>query len=263
MKVLSCNAGYLLDYDGSLSGYVLRPHRAVVGSERAERRALDRLVDVIADEQPDVVSLVEVDQGSLRTATDGQVAAIAAACRERGLEYRAHADSKYGEEGVLATLPVLEELSNGLLLRDSHEAHTHYIETGPKRLVNEVELAPGLSLFVVHVAMRGSTRRQQLEEIHGLVSDRDSAVVCGDFNAYDGLDELEVLTEAGMTLHNPGETVPKRPFDFVVTETRTLDLFLTTPDIAVSRCDVIDVQISDHRPVVLELSDWGRESQET
>jgi DNA polymerase elongation subunit (family B) len=71
VKVLSANAGYLLDYDGSLSDYALRPHRAMVGSESAERRAIERLVSVIADERPDVVCLLEVDQGSVRTMTDG------------------------------------------------------------------------------------------------------------------------------------------------------------------------------------------------
>ena len=254
MKVLSCNAGYLLDYDGSLSGYALRPHRAMVGSEAAETRAIDRLVEVIADERPDVVVLVEVDQGSVRTATDGQVARIAAELAERGLEYRHRADTKYGDEGVLANAPVLEHLSNGLLVAGDYEMLAHHLDAGPKRLVSEVRLADDLSVFGVHLAMSGRGRRKQLTELADLVARRDRAVVCGDFNAYDGLDEIEEIFESdGLVLYNPGETVPKRPLDSLVTETRTLDLFLVSPDIEVTRCDVIDVQVSDHRPIVLEF----------
>ena len=255
MKILSANAGYLLDYDGSLSDYALKPHRAMVGSRGAEERATDRLVDVIADERPDIVTLVEVDQGSLRTATDGQVARIAEKLAERGLDYDARADGKYGDGNVLANLPVLEHLSNGLLVRSDLDCETtaHYLDTGPKRLVSEARIGD-LSVFGVHLAMSGRGRRRQLAEIVDIVADRERVVVAGDFNAYDGLDEVEeTLGAAGLVLHNPGETVPPRPLDGIVTDTRTLDLFLTSPEIAVTRCDVIDVQVSDHRPVVLEF----------
>jgi endonuclease/exonuclease/phosphatase family metal-dependent hydrolase len=257
MKILSCNAGYLLDYDGSIREYAFKPHRAMVGSRGAEQRATDRLVEVIADEAPHVVSLVEVDQGSMRTTTDGQVGRIADRLAERGLDYEAWAHTKYGDENVLARLPVLEHLSNGLLVRADLDARTtaHYLETGPKRLVIEVQIGD-LSVFGVHLAMSGRGRRKQLAEIVDLVADRDRVVVCGDFNAYDGLDEVEeTLGAAGLVLHNPGETVPPRPLDGIVTDTRTLDLFLTSPDIAVTRCDVIDVLVSDHRPVVLEFEE--------
>jgi endonuclease/exonuclease/phosphatase family metal-dependent hydrolase len=256
MKVLSVNAGYLLDYDGSLSGYALRPHRAMVGSESAEERATERLVDVIADEAPDVVCLIEVDQGSLRTVTDGQVAELRDRLADRGLDYHARVDAKYGDQHTLANVPVLEHLSNGVLTREDYPTEAHYLQTGPKRLVTEVRVADDLSIFAVHLAMSSRGRKQQLEEIAALVNRRERAVVCGDFNAYDGLDELDALTEAtDLVVQNPGETVPKRPFDSLVTETRTLDLFLTSPAIPVTRCEVIDVQISDHRPVVLEFED--------
>lgn len=257
MKILSCNAGYLLDYDGSLREYALKPHRGLLGSDDAEQRATKRLADVIADERPDVVCLLEVDQGSMRTVTEGQVARLAEMLTERGLDYHARADAKYGDGNVLGNLPVLSHLSNGLLVRDDLDAtiEAHYLDTGPKRLVTEVVL-DGLSVFGVHLAMSGRGRRKQLDEIAAIVAERDRVVVCGDFNAYDGLEEIEAaLGETGLLLHNPGETVPKRPLDTIVSETRTLDFFLASPDITVTRCDVIDVQVSDHRPVVLEFDE--------
>jgi endonuclease/exonuclease/phosphatase family metal-dependent hydrolase len=260
LKILSANVGYLLDYDGSYGSYLRRPHRALLGSAAAEQRALERLVDVIDDERPDVVCLIEVDQGSFRTATDGQVEAIADACRERGIEYVPSATSKYGAEGILPNLPVLEHLSNGLLAQEGIEVRAHYLDTGPKRLVKEVCIDDELSLFLLHLAMRSTTRRRQLEEVADLVADRERTIVCGDFNPYDGLDELEVLTRGGqLKRYAPGPTVPKRPLDFLVTETRTFDLFLATPDVTVTRCEVIDVQVSDHRPIVLEVEGVERE----
>ncbi|MFB6139369.1 MAG: endonuclease/exonuclease/phosphatase family protein [Halosimplex sp.] len=255
MKILSCNAGYLLDYDGSLREYALKPHRAMLGDDDAEERATERLADVIADERPDVVCLLEVDQGSTRTMTEGQVTRLAEMLTDRGLDYHARADAKYGDGNVLGQLPVLSHLSNGLLVRDDLEAtiEAHYLETGPKRLVTEVRIGD-LSIFGVHLAMSGRGRRKQLDEIAAIVAERERVVVCGDFNAYDGLGEVEnALEGTGLVLHNPGETVPKRPFDTLVSETRTLDFFLASPDIEPTRCDVIDVQISDHRPVVLEF----------
>lgn len=256
MKILSCNAGYLLDYDGSLREYALKPHRGLLGSDAAEERATERLADVIAEEHPDVVCLLEVDQGSMRTITEGQVTRLAEMLTDRGLDYHARADAKYGDGNVLGQLPVLSHLSNGLLVSDDLDAviEAHYLDTGPKRLVTEVRLG-ALSIFGVHLAMSGRGRRKQLDEIAAIVAERERVVVCGDFNAYDGLDAVQdALQETGLVLHNPGETVPKRPLDSLVSETRTLDFFLASPEVAVSRCDVVDVQISDHRPVVMEFT---------
>ena len=256
MKILSCNAGYLLDYDGSLREYALKPHRGLLGSDAAEERATERLADVIAEEHPDVVCLLEVDQGSMRTITEGQVTRLAEMLTDRGLDYHARADAKYGDGNVLGQLPVLSHLSNGLLVSDDLDAviEAHYLDTGPKRLVTEVRLG-ALSIFGVHLAMSGRGRRKQLDEIAAIVAERERVVVCGDFNAYDGLDAVQdALKDTGLVLHNPGETVPKRPLDSLVSETRTLDFFLASPEIAVSRCDVVDVQISDHRPVVMEFT---------
>lgn len=252
MKLLSCNAGYLLDYEGSYHEYVLRPHRGLIGSREAEERALSQLVELITEEQPDIVGLVEVDQGSVRTRTDGQVADIARRLGRRGLDYRSHAATKYGD-GVIASLPVLQYLANGVLVDGDYETRTHYLETGPKRLVIEVS-TPEVSIFSAHLAMSGRTRRSQLRELAALVTERERAVVAGDFNAYNGLDEVAAAFEGtDMTVYNPGETVPPRPLDSVVTDTRTLDFFIAPSEMAVPRCEVLDVQVSDHRPIVMEF----------
>lgn len=253
MKLLSCNAGYLLDYAGSYHEYVLRPHRGFVGSRRAEERAVDRLVDVIVDERPDVVGLVEVDQGSLRTRTDGQVTYVAEHLGKRGYEYNPYAATKYGDDGVIPSLPMLQYLANGVLVNGEYDTTAHYLETGPKRLVIEVS-HPEVDIFTTHLAMSGRARRNQLRELAELVRQRERPIVAGDFNAYNGFDEVRDAFEGtGLELYDPGETVPPRPLDSVVTDTRTLDFFLVPSGLSVTRCEALDVQVSDHRPIVLEF----------
>lgn len=253
MKLLSCNAGYLLDYEGAYHEYVLRPHRGLVGSKRAEENALSRLVDVITEEQPEVVGLVEVDQGSLRTRTDGQVADIARRLGQHGLNYRPYAATKYGDGGVIPSLPMLQHLANGVLVDGEYETTTHYLETGPKRLVIEVS-TPEADVFSAHLAMSGRARRNQLQELADLIGQRENPVVAGDFNTYNGLDEVrDVFDGTELTVYNPGETVPPRPLDTVVTDTRTLDFFIAPSDMTVTRCEALDVQVSDHRPIVMEF----------
>jgi endonuclease/exonuclease/phosphatase family metal-dependent hydrolase len=256
MRILSSNIGYLLDYTGGLSEYLLAPHRALVGDTAAEERATERLVDVVAAEEPDVVCLTEIDQGSIRTTTEDQIQQVADHLDERGLSYRTRVETKYGDTNPLSRLPMLRHLSNGMLVRESLETRTiaHFLETGTKRLVIETQVGD-LSVLLTHLSMGSRSRRRQLRELADLIGRRDEVVLCGDFNVYQGLGELDEFTRTtGLDLQVPGETVPRRPFDSLVTETRALDLFLTSPSIDIDRCTVLDVQVSDHRPVVLDVA---------
>ncbi len=95
MKILTCNAGYLLGYQNVLWGYVPPPVGSVLGDSETERQKLAQLVSVIDSEQPDVVSLLEVDQGSHRTATAGQYRTLINSLHERELPYEGTVANKY------------------------------------------------------------------------------------------------------------------------------------------------------------------------
>lgn len=258
MKILSCNAGYLLGYQNVLGGYVPPPLTSLVGNADEERRSLERLVALLDDERPDVVSLLEVDRGSHRTATDGQFEALLAALDDRGLSYDGAAPNKYGDDGVVASLPFFGHLGNAVLSRSDRRTAVHYLSAGRKRLVQEVALGPDAVLFQVHLSLGTGSRRRQFRELAGLVTERADGrdvVVTGDFNAFDGPGELDPLVErASLEVHAPGPTVPARPLDDLVGISRDIDLFLCSPSVRVSRCDVLDVQLSDHRPVILETA---------
>lgn len=257
MKILSCNAGYLLGYENVLGGYVPPPIGSLFGDAAVERRKLDQLVEVIEHERPDVVSLLEVDRGSHRTVTGGQFRALVESLRERGLSYEGEVANKYGTGGLVGSLPFFGHLGNAVLSRPTYPTTSHYLSAGRKRLVIEVDLAAEAVLFAVHLSLGARSRRRQLHELATLVDDRADGrdvVVTGDFNTFDEIGGLSGFADrAGLEVRVPGETVPARPLDDLFVGSRCLDLFCCSPTIDVGRCDVLDVQLSDHRPIVLEM----------
>lgn len=258
MKILSCNAGYLLGYLETAVGYVPPPVRTLVGDDAVERRVGNLLGAVVERERPDVICLVEIDQGSYRTPTDGQCRRLVEDLRDRGEPYHARIHNKYGCDGLVGRLPFFRHLGNGVLLREDYPTTAHYLDAGAKRLVTEVELPSDVGLFVVHLSLGSRCRTRQLRELGRLIAERSAgggAIVTGDFNTYGGLAELEdLLDRTGLQAYDPGETVPSRPLDDLLLATRSLDLFLCSPTIGIDRCDVLDVQVSDHRPIVLEAT---------
>ncbi|OIB55932.1 endonuclease/exonuclease/phosphatase family protein [Natrialba sp. SSL1] len=259
MKILSCNAGYLLGYQNVLGGYVPPPIGATLGDTVAERQAFEQLVSLIERERPDVVSLLEIDRGSHRTITDGQFQTLRDSLRRRGLSYGGEIANKYGDSGLVQSLPFFGQLGNGVLSRADRNPTIvpHYLSVGRKRLVLEIEAAADVVLFMVHLSLGARSRARQLSELAALIRDRADGrqvVVTGDFNTFAATEELREFTQrTALELQVPGETVPARPFDDWLVSSRQLDLFCCSPSLDVARCDVLDVQLSDHRPVVLEL----------
>ncbi|MEY7850170.1 endonuclease/exonuclease/phosphatase family protein [Natrarchaeobius sp. A-rgal3] len=258
MKILTCNAGYLLGYGNVLGGYVPPPVGAVLGDAEVERRKLEQLASVIDRERPDVVSLLEVDRGSHRTVTDCQFRTILESLRERGLSYGGEVANKYGNGGVVESVPFFGHLANAVLSRSERPTTAHYLSAGRKRLVLEVELAADTLLFAVHLSLGTRSRARQFRELAELIERRAGSrdvIVTGDFNTFDETGELaEFAGRTELELRVPGETIPKRPLDDYLVASRTLDLFLCSPTVSVERCDVLDVQLSDHRPIVLETN---------
>lgn len=258
MKILSSNAGYLLGYHNVLWGYAPPPVSALLGDAAVERRQLEALAAVIEREQPDVVSLLEVDGGSHRTATDGQCRRLRESLRERDVPYEGSVASKYGADSLAGSLPFFGHLGNAALTRTDRPTTAHYLTTARKRLVLEVDLGSDLVLFVVHLPLGTSSRARQLTELADLVAthaEGRDVIVTGDFNTFGGTAELDpFLARTGLEVHAPGATVPARAFDDLLGTSRQLDLFLCSPSVEVERCEVLDVQVSDHWPIVMETA---------
>lgn len=258
MKILTCNAGYFLGYQNLLGGYLPPPFTSVFGDGETEQRKLDQFTSLIEGEHPDVVSLLEIDQGSHRTRTNGQFRSLIQSLQERGLSYAGEAANKYSADATVAALPFFGNLGNGVLARSPLTTIRHYLTAGRKRLVIEAELDPTVVLFVVHLSLRARTRTRQFRQLAALVShrarDRD-VIVTGDFNTFDAAGGLtRFAEETNLDVLTPGETIPARPLDDFFVASRTIDLFLCTPTIPITRCEVLDIQVSDHRPIILETA---------
>ena len=258
MKLLTCNAGYLLGYQNILGGYVPPPITSLVGNTKIERQKLNELVSIIERERPDVVSLLEVDRGSHRTITSGQFRTLVESLQERGLSYDGAVANKYSDGPLVESLPFFGHLGNAVLSRSEYTTTTHYLSAGGKRLVLEAELTPDTALFTVHLSLGARSRKRQLDQLRELIADQTeyrNVIVTGDFNTFDRTGDLQTFArQSGLELQIPGETVPPRPFDDLFISSRTLDLFLCSPSIEIERCDVLDDQVSDHRPIVLEAA---------
>ncbi|MFB6203485.1 MAG: endonuclease/exonuclease/phosphatase family protein [Candidatus Nanohaloarchaea archaeon] len=248
IKVVGLNSGYFLGYNGKKEKYLKNPLRSLIGNRSAERERLDRFIELVEQESPDIVGLVEIDMGSIRTGTeDGQISFIRSRLEENGNGYRAGSGFKYRDLSILKKVPVVSSMANGVLT-DRGEIQFHHLERGWKRLMIEVE-REDLSVFIVHLPyyLFDRTKEKQIEQISEIISERDRYVIFGDFNI-DGMDELDLLRERnGAEVFSPGDTYPaydpRNPYD----------LFITGPGVEMERHEVLDVEISDHLGIKAEI----------
>lgn len=243
MKVLAVNANYFLGYNGSAFNYTTRFHRWI-RARKVEERSMERLVDMIEQERPDVVCIIEADQGSIFSREDTHVEHVAEKCSDRGLNYSFDYHNKYGN--WLSKLPKFNETSNSVLWRGEAEIEAHYLSYGAKQLMHELRF-DDVSVFSVHLPLTKKTREKQLRKMAEIIDERDKAIVTGDFNNYHGLEELEDLLQiTDLQICETGKTFPAYNPRFM------LDFFLVTPNVAVDKSQVMEEYFSDHRPVMLE-----------
>ena len=144
---------------------------------------------------PDIVGLVEVDTGSIRSRRVNQAEAIAEALGH----YSAY-QCKYGTRSFNARLPIMRKQGNAFLAAPRvHGERFHYFEKGIKRLIIELEL-DDCAVFLVHLSLKYRHRQAQLHHLHDLVvASNKPVLVAGDFN-HDGVfdaGDLVTLLQAG------------------------------------------------------------------
>lgn len=242
MKILSLNAGYFLGYTGTPADYVMHPWKAVTGSKN-ETAAINEFVTLVRDIDPDAVALQELDTGSIRTRTDGQMQYIADRLPN---DYTAYASTKYGNR-LFRQAPILQYMANGTLCKQG-TVQDHYLDSGVKSLVQEVQIED-MSMFSVHLARFGTrTRQRQLRELAELISEREQTLIVGDFNAMNGASEADLLREHGLSISSPGNTFPSSQ------PTYPLDLTAYSQDLNVG-CRTLDCTLSDHRPILVSVDE--------
>ena len=134
------------------------------GYLRSSRQVLSRITDFIKQQDPDVVGLIEVDTGSIRTGMVNQADFIA-----RSLGHYSTFECKYGVSSVNHLVPIVRKQANAFLAAPRVRGERfHYFDTGIKRLIIELEL-DDIAIFLVHLSLKFRHRQYQLRYLYDLV----------------------------------------------------------------------------------------------
>jgi endonuclease/exonuclease/phosphatase family metal-dependent hydrolase len=204
------------------------------------------ITEFIKSHSPDVVGLVEVDTGSIRTRMVNQAEAIA-----RQLGHYSTYQCKYGASSFNNRLPIVRKQSNAFLAAPRvHGERFHYFDTGIKRLIIELELED-VSIFLVHLSLKYRHRHWQLRHLHDLVkTSKKPVIVAGDFNAFWGENEMYLFMQAAALKNANVEGLPSYPSH---APRKELDFILYGPGLRPTAFEVPQVRFSDHLPLICEF----------
>jgi len=220
------------------------------GYLRSSRRVLRGITQFVRSENADVVGLIEVDTGSIRSGMVNQAAYIAG---ELG-HYTTY-QSKYSVNSLNQLVPVVRKQANAFLAAPRVTGERfHYFDTGIKRLIIELELDE-VCVFLVHLSLKYRHRQYQLRYLHDLVEkSAKPVIVAGDFNTFWGTHELYLFMRASglrsANEHNHATypaSSPRAELDFVLVSER----------IRVTEFSVPDIRLSDHRPLICDFTVEG------
>jgi endonuclease/exonuclease/phosphatase family metal-dependent hydrolase len=217
------------------------------GYLRSNRRVLDGLTQFLREQDADIIGLIEVDTGSIRSGMVNQAQHIADA-----LGHYSIYECKYGAGSINQFLPILRKQSNAFLAAPRVKGERfHYFDSGIKRLIIELELDE-VCVFLVHLSLKYRHRQYQLRYLHDLIEQvRKPVIVAGDFNTFWGTHELYLFQRASGLRSANVEGLPSFPSARPRAE---LDFVLVSHGIEVTQFHVPDVRLSDHRPLVCDFN---------
>ncbi|MFK8053508.1 MAG: endonuclease/exonuclease/phosphatase family protein [Woeseiaceae bacterium] len=207
---------------------------------------LDKLVSFLKETAPDIVGLIEVDTGSIRSRNVNQADVIAEA-----LGHKTSYETKYGSKSLNQLLPIIRKQGNAFLAAPTiHHERFHYFDTGIKRLIIELEL-DDVAIFLVHLSLKYRHRHLQLRHLYDLIEKTDKPVmVIGDFNTFWGQDEIYLFQKAAGLSSANVEALPSYPSR---SPRRELDFILYQEGIVIDDFAIPDVKLSDHLPLVCDF----------
>jgi len=241
MRLLLYNIRYAVGGGASMhmplpgAGYVL-----------GNQSVLPEITRFIKDVDPDIVGLIEVDTGSIRSRMVNQAEKIAT-----DLKMNTSYETKYGSRSFNQVLPIVRKQGNAFMAAQRvHGEKFHYFDTGIKRLIIELEMAE-FAVFLVHLSLKYRHRHLQLRRLHDLIEATEKPViVAGDFNTFWGENEIYLfMRAAGLKSANVDglPTYPSRA------PRKELDFVLYQEGISVSGFEIPDVRLSDHLPLICDF----------
>jgi endonuclease/exonuclease/phosphatase family metal-dependent hydrolase len=212
----------------------------------AETAELQRIIEFLRGYDADVIGLIEVDTGSMRTNRLNQAEMISDALGH----YSCYA-IKYGEGSVNQVLPIVRKQANALLAAPRvHNERFHYMAKGIKRLIIELELED-VAIFLVHLSLKYRHRQIQLRHLFELVADsRKPVIIAGDFNTYWGEDEIFLFMKAAGLRNANTQGLPSYP---TRNPRQELDFILHSSEISIKNFEIPMVPFSDHLPLVCDF----------
>ena len=242
MRLLLYNIRYAVGGGASMhmplpgAGYVL-----------GNQNVLPELTRFIRSVDPDIVGLIEVDTGSIRSRMVNQAESIAA-----NLGMNTSYETKYGEKSINHMLPIVRKQGNAFMAAPRvHGEKFHYFDTGIKRLIIEFEMRD-YSVFLVHLSLKYRHRHLQLRHLYDLIEATEKPViVAGDFNTFWGENEIYLFMKAaGLRSANENglPTYPSRA------PRKELDFILYQDGITVTDFQVPAVRHSDHLPLICDFT---------
>jgi endonuclease/exonuclease/phosphatase family metal-dependent hydrolase len=211
---------------------------------------LDEITEFIRPLDPDVIGLIEVDNGSYRSGKKSQTEKLA---EELG-HFHSYC-SKYGTTSRWQRIPIYNKQGNAFLAKDTIRGEKfHYFERGMKKLVIELELEH-VTFFLVHLALSYKARQEQILHLYNLVKKTNRPYsLAGDFNAFMGENEIQLLMSASGLQNADQEMQPSYPSH---NPRKHLDFILHSPEIKINKFWMPDVQLSDHLPLVVDFEVLG------
>ena len=241
MRLLLYNIRYAVG--GGASMHMPLPGAGYVLGNQTVLPEITRFVKSI---DPDIVGLIEVDTGSIRSRKVNQAEKIAA-----DLGMNTSYETKYGTKSINQMLPIVRKQGNAFMAASRvHGEKFHYFDTGIKRLIIEVEM-DDYAEFLVHLSLKYRHRHLQLRRLYDLIAETEKPViVAGDFNTFWGENEIYLfMRAAGLTSANP-EGIPTYPSR---APRKELDFILYQDGIEVTNFEVPLVKFSDHLPLVCDF----------
>ncbi len=241
MRLLLYNIRYAVGAGASMhmplpgAGYIL-----------GNQSVLPEITDFIKSVDADIVGLIEVDTGSIRSRKVNQAEKIAS-----DLGLNSSYEIKYGESSINQLLPIIRKQGNAFLAAPRvHGESFHYFDTGVKRLIIELEMER-FAVFLVHLSLKYRHRHLQLRKLYDLIETTEKPViVAGDFNTFWGENEIYLFMKAaGLTSAN-ADSLPSYPSR---SPRKELDFILCQDGINVTGFDVPQVRFSDHLPLVCDF----------
>ncbi len=208
---------------------------------------LPEIARFIKSVDPDVVGLIEVDTGSIRSRNVNQAEKLAG-----DLGMNTSYETKYGSKSLNQLLPIVRMQGNAFMAAPRmHGEKFHYFDTGIKRLIIiELEM-DDYAIFLVHLSLKYRHRHLQLRHLYDLIQATEKPVmVAGDFNTFWGENEIYLFMKAaGLRSAN----VDSRPTYPSRAPRKELDFVLYQDGIKVTAFDIPDVKLSDHLPLVCDF----------